>query len=170
MSASYNASIAWKFHLQHYSDVITMFQSLVFPCSNPTLKPTSCHDANFVITVTSWWTRWRLRSSASRLFVNHQFRHDQRKHQSSAPLSCVREIHRWPVDSPHKGPVTQKMWRRSWHPDFSGISMQRSVSWWPISMSAALIQSKSPGRLISRNFPKHLSRWCPLNGYPRDLR
>ena len=34
---------------------------------------------------------------------------DQRKHQSSAPLAFVREINRWPVNSPHKGPVTRKM-------------------------------------------------------------
>ena len=34
---------------------------------------------------------------------------DQRKLQSSASLACVRGIHRWPVDSPHKGPVTRKM-------------------------------------------------------------
>ena len=33
---------------------------------------------------------------------------DQRK-LSSASLACVRGIHRWPVDSPHKGPVTRKM-------------------------------------------------------------
>ena len=34
---------------------------------------------------------------------------DQRKHQSSASLAFVQEIHRWPVYSPHKGPVTWKM-------------------------------------------------------------
>ena len=34
---------------------------------------------------------------------------DQRKHQSSASLAFVRWIHRWPVNSPHKWPVTQKM-------------------------------------------------------------
>ena len=34
---------------------------------------------------------------------------DQRKHQSSAPLAFMRGIHRWPVNSPHKGPVTRKM-------------------------------------------------------------
>ena len=34
---------------------------------------------------------------------------DQRKHQSLAPLAFVRGIHRWPADSPHKGPVTRKM-------------------------------------------------------------
>ena len=34
---------------------------------------------------------------------------DRRKHQSSASLAFVRGIHRGPVNSPHKGPVTQKM-------------------------------------------------------------
>ena len=31
---------------------------------------------------------------------------DQRKHQSSASLNILRGIKRWPVNSPHKGPVT----------------------------------------------------------------
>ena len=31
---------------------------------------------------------------------------DQRKHQSSASLAFVQEIHCWPVDSPHKGPAS----------------------------------------------------------------
>ena len=34
---------------------------------------------------------------------------DQGKHQSSASLAFMRGIHRWPVNSPHKGPVMQKM-------------------------------------------------------------
>ena len=34
---------------------------------------------------------------------------DQRKHQSSASLACERRIHRSPVNSTHKGPVTRKM-------------------------------------------------------------
>ena len=34
---------------------------------------------------------------------------DQRKHQSSMSLAFVRGIHRWPANSPHKGPVTRKM-------------------------------------------------------------
>ena len=32
---------------------------------------------------------------------------DQRKHKSSAPLAFVRGI--WPVNSPHKGPVTRQI-------------------------------------------------------------
>ena len=34
---------------------------------------------------------------------------DQRKHQSSASLAFVRGIYRWPVNSPHKWPVTRKI-------------------------------------------------------------
>ena len=34
---------------------------------------------------------------------------DQRQHQSSASLAFVWGIHRWPVNSPHKWPVTRKM-------------------------------------------------------------
>ena len=34
---------------------------------------------------------------------------DQRKHQSSASLAFVQGIHRGPVNSPHKWPVTWKM-------------------------------------------------------------
>ena len=43
---------------------------------------------------------------------------DQRKHQSSASLAFVREIHRWLVNSPHNGPVTRKgfnLMTSSWH-------------------------------------------------------
>ena len=34
---------------------------------------------------------------------------DQTKHQSYASLAFERGIHRWPVISPHKLPVTRKM-------------------------------------------------------------
>ena len=34
---------------------------------------------------------------------------DHSKHQSSASLAFVRGIHRWPVNSSHKWPVTRKM-------------------------------------------------------------
>ena len=51
---------------------------------------------------------------------------NQRKHQCSASLASVRGIHRWPVTSPHKAPVTRKMfpfddvimtWMSDWNPD-----------------------------------------------------
>ena len=47
----------------------------------------------------------------NRLFAN------QTKHQSPASLALVREIDRWPVNFPHKGPVTQKMF------SFDGVIM-----------------------------------------------
>ena len=50
---------------------------------------------------------------------------DQRKHKSSASLAFVRRIHRWPVNSPHKGSVTRKCFHlmTSWwlHSEFMGI-------------------------------------------------
>ena len=59
---------------------------------------------------------------------------DQSKHQSSASLAFVRGIHRGPVNSPHKWPVTRKMF------PFDGVIMRygnamvasRYLSqWWP---------------------------------------
>ena len=41
--------------------------------------------------------------------LNRLFRRRSKKHQSSASLAFVGGIHRWPVNSPHKGPVTRKM-------------------------------------------------------------
>ena len=46
---------------------------------------------------------------------------DWRKHQSSVLLAFVRWIHRWPVNSPHKGPVTRKMF------PFDDVIMERRV-------------------------------------------
>ena len=42
-------------------------------------------------------------------FLNRLFRHRSKKHQNSASLAFVRGIHRWLVNSPHKWPVTRKM-------------------------------------------------------------
>ena len=46
---------------------------------------------------------------------------DQRKHQSSASLAFVRGIHRGPGNSPHKWPVTRKMF------PFDDVIMHRMV-------------------------------------------
>ena len=53
---------------------------------------------------------------------------DQRKHQRSAPLASVRGSHRGPVDSPHKWPVTRKMF------PFDDVMMSQSynVVYWGI--------------------------------------
>ena len=44
---------------------------------------------------------------------------DHRKYHSSASLACVRGIHRWPMNSSHKWPVTRKMF------PFDDITMYR---------------------------------------------
>ena len=51
-----------------------------------------------------------VKSPASRL-LTQPFIHGagQRKHQSSESLAFVSGIHRWPVNSPHKGPVMRKL-------------------------------------------------------------
>ena len=49
-------------------------------------------------------------------------RHRSKKTSSSASLAFVRGIHRWPVSSPHKGPVTRKCFHSmmsSWYFDLS---------------------------------------------------
>ena len=55
---------------------------------------------------------------------------DQRKYQSSASLAFVRGIHRWPVNSPHKSPVTRNLF------PFDGVIMsdrlpvrRKSIIW-----------------------------------------
>ena len=50
---------------------------------------------------------------------------DQRKHQSSASLAFVRGVHRGPVNSPHKWPVTRKMF------PFDDVIMWRHALEWP---------------------------------------
>ena len=48
---------------------------------------------------------------------------DQTKHQSSASLAFVRGIHLWPVNFPHKWPVTLKMF------PFDDVIMKLAQQW-----------------------------------------
>ena len=53
-------------------------------------------------------------------------------HKSSASLAFVRKIHRWPVDSPHKGPVTRKMFPIDdviMH--YSSCIISATIHYWP---------------------------------------
>ena len=64
---------------------------------------------------------------------------DQRKHQNSASLAFVWGIHRWPVNSPHKWPVTRKMF------SFDDVIMNKILRLMPhLSM---LMPNHSPVRL-----------------------
>ena len=64
--------------------------------------------------------------------LNHLSRRRSKKTSKLDSLAFVRGIHRWPVNSPHKRPVTRKMfpfddvivktkWLREWPPFASGI-------------------------------------------------
>ena len=79
------------------------------PCTGPA--------ANRGITVTSWWARWRLKSPASWWFTQ-SFVQAQIKGKA---LALVRGIHRWPMNSSHKWPVTWKMF------PFDGVIMGLSI-------------------------------------------
>ena len=72
------------------------------------ISPPSCHHSDVIMSViASQITSVSIVCSGA----------DQRKHQSSASLAFARGIHRWPVDSPHKEPVTRKMF------PFDGVIM-----------------------------------------------
>ena len=57
---------------------------------------------------------------------------DHRKHQSSASLAFVWEIHRGPVNSPHKWPVTRKMF------PFDDVIMASKIRLAPLSPSVTV--------------------------------
>ena len=61
---------------------------------------------------------------------------DQRKHQNSASLAFVWGIHRGPVNSPHKGPVTRKIFL------FDDVIMIAAINhrcnWWEMDMRFSL--------------------------------
>ena len=66
---------------------------------------------------------------------------DQRKHQSPASLTFLRGIHRWQVNSPHKGPVTMvtrhvSIWWRH-----HGYPLSQSNHW--ISFEDSIIVARS---------------------------
>ena len=72
-----------------------------------------------ILSVVDVWSRWlfyysyvimsAMASRITSITIVYPNVYDQRKHQSCASLAFVRGIHRWPVNSPHKGPVTRKM-------------------------------------------------------------
>ena len=59
--------------------------------------------------VFSFWIQWYQITSITIVYSTVYAGTDQIKDQSSASLAFVRGIHRWPVNSQHKGPVTRKM-------------------------------------------------------------
>ena len=75
---------------------------------------------------------------------------DQRKHQSPAPLAFVSWIHRWPVNSPHKEPVTRIFF------SFDNVIMFTSIT----SIHSPTLTHPHPP---SRSFTRSLLLTNPLN-------
>ena len=75
---------------------------------------------------------------------------DQRKYQSSASLAFVRRIHRWPVNSPLKGPVMWKMF------SFDDVIM-KPIRAWHIPLPDSLGQVKLTFGQV--DFDKVSSEW-----------
>ena len=69
---------------------------------------------------------------------NGLFRHRSRKHQRSASLAFVRGFHQWPVNSPYKGPVTQKMF------PFDDVIMFHPYIWEQVVLSIPIHQPSTP--------------------------
>ena len=80
-------------------------------------------SAKCLITVTSIWAWWHLKSPTSRLFTQ-PFIQAQMEENIKALRHFVSGIHRWLVNSPHKGPVTWKMF------PFDDVIMFRHCQWW----------------------------------------
>ena len=109
---------------------------------------------------------------------------DQSKHQSSASLAFVRRIHRGPVNFPHKGPVTRKMFPFD---DVIMISAIRSMFWVPwyfssdshatlpklftsqtndrLDIFCREIRQKYPDRIVTRLPSLKSFQWTVLNGW-----
>ena len=87
---------------------------------------------------------------------------DQRKHQSSASLAFVRGIHRGPVNSPHKWPVSGKffhMMASSWSPEAVRLDVEIVVSLWSLTVASVApnIQFHDDGTKW-----KHFPRYFPF--------
>ena len=73
---------------------------------------------------------------------------DQRKHQSSASLAFVRGIQRGPVNSPHKGPATRKMF------PFDDVIMEslvlsKTITWINVDSSSIGTPGTRFGEILS---------------------
>ena len=136
--------LLWHVLFEFYISVVT--GSLVNPLraeiswGNRKKKTRFLSALDTDIAVTSQWAHCRLKSSAYRLFAQPCSGSHQRKYQSSPSLAFARGIHRWPVDSPNKEPVTRKMEQG---PDYPMYSLQHGSRWsgagyqqswyWPVS-------------------------------------
>ena len=76
---------------------------------------------------------------------------DQRSHESSASLAFVMGIHRWPVDSTHKRPVTWKMFL------FDNVIMCIYSGWyWSRSITVVVPEIGLLSKEVNRKYYNHI--------------
>ena len=83
---------------------------------------------------------------------------DQRKHQSSASLVFVRGIHLGPVNSPHKWPVTRKMFPFDdvimvllWWVTSGSFNFSQPIQWWMLRTRQAIFMVSHNDILIEHD-------------------
>ena len=81
---------------------------------------------------------------------------------SSASLAFVRGIHRWPVDSPHKGPVTRKML------PFDDVIIGRRLIYTSYIMKCRTCCPASRTTLVATRF--RVAVICPIIQVPHCIR
>ena len=89
---------------------------------------------------------------------------DQRKHQSSASLTFVPGVHQWPVNSPHKGPVTHEnvsiLWR---HHVFIQVSTTEKTNGnWQMLTKLRVLRNEfiCRGFFNTNRHPQHRRFWA----------
>ena len=114
-----NVSVRWKRHHVMTSSYCEDVRHQCLECNFHSAffylrrRPDKSDRLNEPLLQTSWTSQWHHNERDG--VSNHQphdcllNRSDQRKHQSSAPLAFVRGIHRGPLKTPHKRPVTRNM-------------------------------------------------------------
>ena len=103
---------------------------------------------------------------------------DQRKHKNSASLAFVWGIHRSPVNSPHRGPVTRKSYHlmtSSWYTNHSSSCWQtftcqelvwlwRCVGWYDTVILSCLVWNVYFNRIVQNSLHRDMdigNMWCP---------
>ena len=117
-------SMLWKIIMKNYSNLYTVeieilfgqlfcvLDSFITNCKNESVFIPHVYDKAAKKSL-QWCHNGRdsVSNHQSHDCLLNRFIHsdaNQRKHQSSASLAFVRGIHRWPVNSPQKWPVTRK--------------------------------------------------------------
>ena len=97
-------SINWGGNGDEYRNFSKQLNCYPIPCKHEFFKVHTSKSSDVIMSA--------MVSQNTGIFVVHSTVYsgaNQRKRQSSASLAFVTRIHRWPVNSPHKGPVTRKM-------------------------------------------------------------